>query len=79
MSSAARLRIPVTEADHSQGPKDAPLELVEYGDYQCPFCGQAYPVVKRLQKEFKEHLRFVFRNFPLAIAHPFAMDAARAA
>ncbi len=52
---------------------------MEYGDYQCPYCGAAYPVVKRLQKTLGKKLRFVFRNFPLTQAHPFAMIAAEAA
>jgi protein-disulfide isomerase len=52
---------------------------VEYGDYQCPYCGAAYPVVKRLQKKLGKKLRFVFRNFPLTEAHPYALIAAGAA
>jgi len=55
------------------------MTLVEYGDYQCPYCGEAYPVVKRLQKELGKRLRFVFRNFPLSQAHPYALVAAEAA
>ncbi|SPF43346.1 Protein-disulfide isomerase [Syntrophobacter sp. SbD1] len=55
------------------------LTLVEYGDYQCPYCGAAYPVVKRLQKTLGKKLRFVFRNFPLTQAHPYALIAAEAA
>jgi len=79
MDASATLKPPVSERDHAQGPADAPITLVEYGDYQCPFCGAAYPVVKRLQKAFGRKLRFVFRNFPLTEAHPFAMVAAEAA
>ena len=52
---------------------------MEYGDYQCPYCGAAYPVVKRLQKRLGKKLRFVFRNFPLTQAHPYALIAAEAA
>jgi Protein-disulfide isomerase len=70
------LRIPVSSNDHSQGPADAPVTLVEYGDYQCPYCGQAYLVVKQLQARFGDRLRFVFRNFPLTEAHPQAATAA---
>ncbi|MEO5816723.1 MAG: DsbA family protein [Gemmatimonadaceae bacterium] len=70
---------PVSEDDHSAGPADAPVTLVEYGDYQCPHCGLAHPRVKALQKRFGNRLRFVFRNFPLAEAHPEAMHAAEAA
>src|ERR1700719_265879 len=73
------LTLPVSERDHVQGPTDAPLTLVEYGDYQCPYCGAAYPVVKRLQKTLGKKLRFVFRNFPLTQAHPYAMIAAETA
>jgi len=70
---------PVSERDHTEGPADAPLTLVEYGDYQCPYCGMAYPVVKELQKTLGKKLRFVFRNFPLTQAHPYARIAAEAA
>jgi protein-disulfide isomerase len=69
----------VSSRDHVQGPEDAPLTLVEYGDYQCPYCGAAYPVVKRLQRKLGKKLRFVFRNFPLTHSHPFALAAAEAA
>ena len=70
---------PVLAHDHAEGPIDAPLTLVEYGDYQCPYCGAAYPVVKRLQKTLGKKLRFVFRNFPLTQIHPYALIAAEAA
>ncbi len=70
---------PVSTRDHSQGPANAPLTLVEFGDYQCPFCGAAYPVVKRLQEKLGKKLRFVFRNFPLTQAHPYALAAAETA
>ncbi len=75
----ATLTQPVSGHDHAAGPDDAPLTLVEYGDYQCPYCGAAYPVVKRLQKTLGKKLRFVFRNFPLTQAHPYALIAAEAA
>jgi protein-disulfide isomerase len=74
-----RLTIPVTEKDHAQGPADAPVTLVEYGDYECPYCGRAYPIVKQLQAEFGDKLRFVFRNFPLNTIHEHAGVAAQAA
>src|SRR6476646_7201477 len=73
------LTLPVSERDHIQGPADAPVTLVEYGDYECPHCGRAYPVVKAIQRHFGRRLRFVFRNFPLAEAHPHAAHAAEAA
>jgi protein-disulfide isomerase len=75
----AKLTQPVSARDHSKGPADAPVTLVEYGDYQCPYCGAAYPVVKRLQKRLGKKLRFVFRNFPVTQAHPYAMIAAETA
>ncbi len=69
----------ISAGDHAEGPVDAPLTLVEYGDYQCPYCGAAYPVVKELQKTLGKKLRFVFRNFPLTQVHPYALIAAKAA
>jgi protein-disulfide isomerase len=75
----AMLRVPVTAADHMEGPADAALVLVEYGDYQCPFCGEAHLVVKRLQNELRSSLLFVYRHFPLAEVHPLAVPAAAAA
>jgi len=77
---APRLEIPVTaERDHIEGPVNASLTLVEYGDYQCPYCGAAYPEVKKVQKELGSELRFVFRNFPLTNMHEYAMNAAETA
>ena len=73
------LKIPVTSEDHFQGPEHAELTLTEYGDYECPFCGRAYPIVKRVQKHFGNRLRFVFRNFPLKEMHPHAEAAAETA
>lgn len=75
----SKLTMPVGARDHVQGPDDAPLTLVEYGDYECPYCGEAYPIVKRLQKKLGKDLRFAFRNFPLTESHPHALAAARAA
>jgi protein-disulfide isomerase len=65
--------------DHIQGPANAPVTLTEYGDYQCPYCGEAYSIVKQLQQKFGNNLRFVFRNFPLAQIHAHAEVAAEAA
>jgi protein-disulfide isomerase len=73
------LRPPVSDRDHSQGPLDAPVTLVEYGDYECPFCAQAHPIVKSLQHRLGKSMRFVFRNFPLTTIHPQAFHAAEAA
>jgi protein-disulfide isomerase len=75
----ARLVVPVGESDHVQGPATAPVTLVEYGDYECPFCGQAYAVVKELLERLGSRVRLVFRNIPLAKAHPHAERAAEAA
>ncbi len=66
----------VSEYDHIEGKKDAPVELVGYGDYQCPYCGEAYPIVKFIQRQFGNNLKFVFRNFPLKNIHPDAIRAA---
>jgi len=73
------LTLPVGERDHTQGPADAPVTLVEYGDYECPHCGRAFPIVHAVQKHFGHRLRFVFRNFPLSEVHPHAAAAAAAA
>ena len=73
------LRTPVGETDHVEGNADARVTLLEYGDYECPYCGAAYPIVKQIQHRFEGRLRFAFRNFPLSNAHPNAMDAASAA
>ena len=74
-----RLSVPVGEADHIQGPAQAPVTLVEYGDFECPYCGQAYPIVKQIQDQMGDRLRFVFRNFPLQQIHPHAQRAAETA
>jgi protein-disulfide isomerase len=78
-SFVSRLTLPVGPRDHIQGPDTAPVTLVEYGDYQCPYCGAAYPIVKRVQQRLGNRLRFVFRNFPLTEIHPLALGAAEAA
>ena len=73
---APRLTVPVNERDHVQGPPTAPVTLVEYGDYECPFCGAAHRVVHELQRMLGDELRFVFRHFPLTQIHPRAWRAA---
>ncbi|MGP8268910.1 MAG: DsbA family protein [Terracidiphilus sp.] len=75
----SKLFVAVAENDHIQGALAAEFSLVEYGDYQCPHCRMAYPIVKRLQKQFGERLCFVFRNFPLSQMHPWAESAAEVA
>lgn len=74
-----KLNPAVNSKDHIQGKNTAPLELVEYGDYQCPYCGQAYPIVKNLLRSLGADIKFVFRNFPLSELHPDAFNAAVAA
>jgi protein-disulfide isomerase len=73
------LKVAVNPADHIQGGEHADCTLVEYGDYECPHCGHAYPIVKSIQKRFGKRLRFVFRNFPLNESHPHAQSAAESA
>jgi protein-disulfide isomerase len=73
------LKVPITPEDHAQGLEDAEVILVEYGDYECPHCGRAYPIVKQVQKHFKKRLRFIFRNFPLSEMHVNAEKAAEVA
>ena len=76
----AKLVLPVSaDRDHVQGSPDAPVTLVEYGDYECPYCGEAYPIVKEIQERMDGGLRFVFRNFPISTSHPHAEQAAEAA
>jgi len=78
-ATAVTLTLPVGERDHAQGPAGAAVTLVEYGDYECPYCGRAYPIVKQIQQRMGSHLRFIFRNFPLKESHPHAEHAAEAA
>jgi protein-disulfide isomerase len=73
------LHPPITDQDHSIGSAAAKCTLVEYGDYQCPSCGEAYPIVKRLRQQFADDIRFVFRNFPLSEMHAQAEHAAETA
>jgi protein-disulfide isomerase len=75
----SRLTTPVSEVDHRSGPDDAPVTLVEYGDFECPSCGAAYPIVESVRKNMGARLRFVFRHFPLTQMHPHALHAAEAA
>jgi protein-disulfide isomerase len=77
--SQGTLTPPIGPADHTRGPADAPVTLVEYGDYECPHCGRAYRVLQQVLEELGDDVRFVFRNFPLSEAHPHAEMAAEAA
>jgi protein-disulfide isomerase len=72
------LVVPVSERDHIKGAFDAPVVLVEYGDFECPHCGRAYPIVKAAQRALGDDLAVVYRHFPLAEAHPHARLAAEA-
>ncbi len=74
-----KLTISPNKNDHSQGEENAPVTLVQYGDFECPYCGQAYPIIKELQKLEKNSLLFIFRNFPLSQVHPHSIHAALAA
>jgi len=73
------LKPAVSNTDHAQGNLNADLVIVEYGDYQCPYCGAAYPVLKELMNQFGSQIKFVFRNFPLSEMHEYARAAALAA
>ena len=75
----ARLAVPIGEPDHVQGPATASVTLVEYGDYECPYCRAAVAIVEELQRVLPDELRFVFRHFPLENLHPRARRAAEAA
>jgi len=78
-ASKSQLTLPNAKRDHIQGPIDAPIALVEYGDYECPYCGEAYPIIKATQQRLGDRLCFAFRNFPLVNSHPHAQHAAEAA
>lgn len=75
----SRLTPPVSERDHVLGPASARVTLVEYGDYECPACGEAHGAIKAARQAFGPNLRVVFRHFPLRSSHPHALDAAKAA
>ena len=79
MRAHISLTFPDPERDHIQGPADAPIKLLEYGDYECPFCAEAHSMVQEIQWRLGDDLLFAFRNFPLANIHPHAEHAAEAA
>jgi len=79
MSVRISLTLPDPERDHFQGPADAPIKLLEYGDYECPFCADAHSMVQEIQRQLGDDLLFAFRNFPLTNIHPHAEHAAEAA
>jgi protein-disulfide isomerase len=78
-SDQARLAVPVREHDHVQGPRSASVTLVEYGDYECPYCAAAVAIVQELQRVLPDELRFIYRHFPLEKLHPRALRASEAA
>jgi protein-disulfide isomerase len=78
--NSKKLTVPVNiGSDHIRGSINAPITIVEYGDYECPYTGMAYPVVQDIMKQFGDQIYFVFRNFPLNDIHPHAQHAAEAA
>jgi protein-disulfide isomerase len=76
---SGRLPPEVSQQDHVLGAAAAEVSLIEYGDFECPHCGAAYPVLKRVRERLGSRLQFVFRNFPIAESHPHARHAAEAA
>ncbi|HEV7663026.1 MAG TPA: thioredoxin domain-containing protein [Chloroflexota bacterium] len=76
---APTLTPPIGDRDHVVGPVSAPVTVVEYGDYECPYCGMAHPIVKELRRRMGNQIRFAFRHFPLSRVHPHAERAAEAA
>jgi len=76
---SSTLKPAVSDEDHVQGNSSAAIEIVEFGDYECPHCGHAYPIIKNIEQTFGNQIRFVFRNFPLSESHAYAFPAALAA
>src|SRR5881392_436032 len=76
MINRAQLKLPDAERDHIQGVIDAPIALLEYGDYECAFCGEVQPIVREIQRRLGDDLCFAFRHFPLTNVHPHAEYAA---
>jgi protein-disulfide isomerase len=79
MTSSTQLKLPDRTRDHIEGPIDAQIALLEYGDYECPFCGEVQPIVKELQRQLGDDFCFAFRHFPLTNVHLHAEHAAEAA
>jgi protein-disulfide isomerase len=75
-----KLTLPVNSNQNLiQRPSTAPITLLEYGDYQCPYCARANPIIRQVQKQLSNKLQFVFRNFPITQIHPQAQHEAEAA
>lgn len=79
LMETVKLKNKVTERDHTSGAPDAPVTLLEYGNFECIHCGRAYPIIKEVQKRLGDNLRFVFRHFPTVQTHPHSLRAAEAA
>jgi protein-disulfide isomerase len=79
IAAGPKLTIPIGPLDHVRGAAAGRITLLEYGDYECPQCAQAYPIVQELLDKLSEELQFVFRHFPITSAHPHAQPAAEAA
>jgi protein-disulfide isomerase len=77
-TDSGELSAPVATGDHVRGALEAPIQLVEYGDYECPHCGRAYWVIRQLQEKLGDQLAFIFRNFPVTAVHPRADSVAQA-
>ena len=77
-STNANPTLLIQDDDHIAGPDSAAITVVAYCDFECPYCGRAYPLIKRLQARLKDRLRVVFRHFPLTHKHPLAQQAAEA-
>jgi protein-disulfide isomerase len=78
-ADTTRLLLPIHEEDHVYGAESPPYTLVEYGDYECPDCGRLFDIIRNLQLTVGEHLRVVYRHYPLSGIHPRALEAAEAA
>ena len=79
MKNADGFLSPIKADDHIVGPEHGEVTVVVYCDFECPYCGRAYPLLKQLQKRFADRLQIVFRHFPLEQKHPWAREAAEAA
>jgi len=79
LPETVKLKNLITERDHISGIADAPVTLLEYGNFECVHCGRAYPIIKEAQKRLGSNLRFVFRHFPIVRTHPHSLRAAEAA
>lgn len=79
MSTALPVPILIDERDHVKGPDTAPVTLIAYCDFECPYSGQTYPVLQSLLTKLADHIRYIYRHFPLLHKHPHSQQAAEAA